>query len=57
MIAERMQLVCVGSSDQWFAELPRHFFSAPVRIKQSLVKMAELDGVETINFREQTRSN
>jgi hypothetical protein len=55
MLTERMQLMCVGSGDQWFAELPRGFFCAPVWVKKTLVKMAEFDGIEAIDFREQPR--
>src|SRR6266516_1600705 len=33
MMTERMQLMCVGSGDQWFAEASRGFFCAPVWIK------------------------
>jgi hypothetical protein len=57
VMAERMQLMCVGGGDQWFAEVPRYFFCAPVRIKETPVKMAELDCVEAIHFVEQTSSD
>lgn len=57
MTAERVQLVRIGRGDQWFPEPPRHSFRAPVRIEQAFVKMAELNGVEAIDFRKQPLPN
>ena len=48
MAAEGVQPMRVGRCDQWFAKTRRHSFRTAIRIKEAYVKMAELDGVETI---------
>ena len=57
MMPERMQPVCIGGGDQWFPKAQRDFFRTPIRIKKSLVKMAELDCIEAIDFCVQARSD
>src|SRR5437588_5439183 len=57
MTPESVQLVGVGSRDQWFAKLGGHCRSAPIWIEQSLVKMAELDRVKAIDLFKQARAD
>src|SRR5438045_5480000 len=54
MTPECVQLVRVGSSDHRCAKSSGHFGSASVWVKQSLVKMTELDRIEAIDFLEKT---
>ena len=55
MTAESIQPVRIGSGDQGLAKSRRHLFRPPIRIQETLVKMADLDCVETIDFIEKTR--
>ena len=57
MAPEGVQPVRVGSSDQRLAKERRHFFCAPIWIEEPLVKMAELDRVEAIDFCNKARSD
>jgi hypothetical protein len=50
--SESMEPVRVGRCDQRFVKTRCQFHRAAVRIKQTHVEMAELDGVETIYFLE-----
>jgi hypothetical protein len=53
MPPEGMEAVSIGGCDERFMKPPGHARGSAVRIQRPLVKMAELDGVETILFREQ----
>src|ERR1700694_377107 len=55
--AESMQTMRVGRRDQGLAIFSRHPGGAPVRVEQEVVKMTELDRVETIDLLDQARPN
>ena len=40
----------IGCGNQRFAKTRRHSFRAAIRVEEALVKMAELDRVEAIDF-------
>ena len=40
----------IGGGDQRFAKTRRHPFRAAIRVEEALVKMAELDRIEAIDF-------
>ena len=48
MAPKSVEPMRIGGGDQWFAKTRRHSFRTAIRIKETYVKMAELDGVETI---------
>ena len=50
MPSERVQPMRVGGGDQWFAKARRHPFRAAIRIEKALVKVAELNRIEAIEF-------
>jgi hypothetical protein len=50
--SESMEPMRVGRCDQRFAKARCQFHRSAIRIKQTHVEMAELDGVETIYFLE-----
>jgi hypothetical protein len=52
-----MQSMRVGGGNQRFAKPGCHSFCAPIWIEQANVKMAVFNGVETIYFCKQSRSN
>ena len=57
MPSKGVQPMRVRSGDQRFAKPGRHSFCAAVRIEEANVKMTEFDGVETIDFGNQSRAN
>src|SRR4029450_9017187 len=50
MPSEGVQPVRIGGGDQWFTKARRHPFRAAIRIEEALVKMAEFDRIEAIDF-------
>jgi len=57
MSSERVQSMRIGCGNQRFAKARRHSFRAAIRIEEALVKMAELDRIEAIDFGKQSRSD
>ena len=50
MPSEGVQPVRIGGGDQWFAKARRHPFRAAIRIEKALVKVAQLNRIEAIDF-------
>src|SRR5713226_3310343 len=55
MTAESIQSVRIGSGDQGLAMSRCYLFRPAIRVQETLVKMADLDRVETVDFFEKTR--
>src|ERR1700730_941258 len=55
--AESMQTMRVGGCDQGLTIFSRNSGGAAVRVEQEVVKMTELDRVETIDLLDQARPN